>query len=644
MMREREQNTKAPEICLIAPSQTLADNVRKLAHERGEEIGIYVGVLDEGLKLAQGLSERGAKVFVSRKGTAALIANAGFNVVKINTTLNDYLRHLHLMKHCQGTMAIVEYTEFVPELKSLCEYLEIEGVEIYGYSNEKEYLRCVEAVLKSNAEIIMGGGAQLPVEAQRQGKPFTVVENTEKSISFALDSAQQLLKVQKEEATHKKHYKIQLEKYETVVNYTHDAVISVDTNGKIAVVNDKALELLGIPENCIGQSIQRFVPQLQFSRLKNSGNKEIDTIVRIKENMLLLNKIPIEVNGVFEGAVYLLKTVKEIQESEGKIRQQLYKRGHVAKYDFEDIIGNSPAIQLAKKVAKTYAGVSSSILISGETGTGKELFAQSIHRNSSRRKQPFVAINCAALPKDLLSSQLFGYEEGAFTGATRGGKAGIFEIAHGGTIFLDEIGEIPHDTQIQLLRVLQEKEVRRLSSDKVIPIDVWVICATNKDLAVEVRENRFRMDLYYRINVLKLSIPPLRERELDIPLIANHFIDQFCHNYPEEIKQYMEQVYPALMSYEWPGNVRELLAVLERITTLLERDPNMDINLSMVMENVTNPHIIIKKPSDVPNSRISEVEIRAALLANSFQKGKAAKDLGISRSTLWRLMSQYDLK
>lgn len=639
MMQDREAIQKVPEICLIAPSQTLADLTASVVKERGENVGIYVGVLDEGLKLAEELSKQGAKIFMSRKGTAALISKSGYNVARINTTLNDYLRHLDLMKQHEGKIAIVEYTEFVPELLKLCKYLGLEGTLIYGYGNGEEYKIRVEEAINSGADIFMGGGAQLPEEARRLGIPYTVVENTRESINLALDVAEQLLRVQKREETEKKHYKIQLEKYTTVVNYTHDAIISVDEKGIIAVVNTEVMKILNLTDSCVGENIMEVVPALEFELLRKNKKREINKVIKINGTPISINKIPINVNEVFEGAVYVIQNIKDIQNSERKIRLQLYKKGHIAKYDFDNIIGDSLSIRRAKDIAKIYANTASSILISGETGTGKELFAQSIHNNSPRKKGPFVAINCASLPKDLLSSELFGYEEGAFTGAVKGGKAGIFEIAHGGTIFLDEIGEIPQETQIQLLRVLQEREVRRLGSDIVIPVDVRVICATNKDLAKEVKENRFRMDLFYRINILKLTIPPLREREEDIPLIVEHFLKQ-SHEENSNIKEYMETLYSKMLGYPWPGNVRELLGIAERIAILLENNFSMDIDLNMILENFNYNSLSIEN-NTVEHQQKND--IITALKNNCYQKGKAAEALGISRSKLWRLMNKFDI-
>ena len=495
----------------------------------------------------------------------------------------------------------------------------------------------------------MGGGASLPYEAKRQGIPYTVVENTRESVSIALDVAVQLLEVQKREREKRKEYEIQLKKYETLMDHTQDAIINVDARGLVSIMNTEARRMLRLTNSVVGRDLRELLPELDFDALRRAPGQEVGQIIRIQGQLTSVSKIPIVINGHFEGASYFFQSVKRIQKSEQRIRLQLHQKGLVAKYRFEDILGASASLERVKLIAASYARADSSILITGETGTGKELFAQSIHNSSPRRNGPFVAINCAALPKDLLSSQLFGYEEGSFTGAAKGGKPGIFELAHGGTIFLDEIGEIPEETQIQLLRVLQEKEVRRLSSDKVIPIDVRVICATNKNLAREVRERRFRMDLFFRINVLKLEIPPLRERREDIPLLAEHFLKEFCG---EErfcgVNSRMKELYPGMQQYAWPGNIRELQAATERIAILLDQGFPMEIDAGMMMEDFGPAGEPKAGPSTgALGGLISDLrreDIVRALRENNYRKGETAAALGISRSTLWRLMRKYEIE
>lgn len=256
-----------------------------------------------------------------------------------------------------------------------------------------------------------------------------------------------------------------------------------------------------------------------------------------------------------------------MEKIEKRLRKNLTKTGFYAKYSFHDILGNSASLKKEIEKARQFAASPIGVLITGESGTGKELFANAIHNSSSRKNRPFVAINCAALPIDLLESELFGFEEGTFTGARKGGKSGLFELAHTGTIFLDEIGEIPAEVQVKLLRILQEKEVMRIGGESLIPIDVRVIAATNKDLKELIAQKKFREDLYYRLNVLSLDLPPLRDRGEDILLFTDRLLQQTGQNIkkflPSEIRQ-------AFLRYTWPGNIRELNNVVEYLTTVVK--------------------------------------------------------------------------
>src|SRR5690625_4003910 len=258
--------------------------------------------------------------------------------------------------------------------------------------------------------------------------------------------------------------------------------------------------------------------------------------------------------------------VTGIKKMEGEIRKKIYLRGHIAKYTFNDIIYKSDVVDQTIEIAKSYSEVDSNILIIGETGTGKEMYTQSIHNQSARKDKPFVAINCAALPESLLESELFGYVEGAFTGAVKGGKKGFFELAHRGTLFLDEIGEISVNLQSRLLRVLQEKEVMRIGDDKVIPVDVRIIAATNKNLLEMVKNNQFREDLYYRLSVLNLHLPPLRACREDIPSMVHLFLRKYAGT--NQRIRITESALERLSNEAWEGNVRELQNFCERLAVL----------------------------------------------------------------------------
>ena len=295
-----------------------------------------------------------------------------------------------------------------------------------------------------------------------------------------------------------------------------------------------------------------------------SATENTDEIIAYKNTHLSVKTKNMMMHGLRAGTVVSLLNAAQIQTTEDQLRKKLHYKGHKAKYTFGDIITRSPRMIACIQEAKAFAQTDSNIVVVGETGTGKELLSQSIHAWSRRSQNNFVAINCAALPENLLESELFGYVEGAFTGATRGGKPGLFEIAHNGTIFLDEISEIPLGLQGRLLRVLQEREIMRLGDSQVTPINIRVIAATKSDLDQSSKAGEFRSDLYYRLNVVTLELPPLRERREDILQLFEYFLQQSSLRFDRAAPELDNQTLSNLMSHDWPGNVRELRNVAER--------------------------------------------------------------------------------
>ena len=308
------------------------------------------------------------------------------------------------------------------------------------------------------------------------------------------------------------------------------------------------------------------------------------------------------------------------------MRRKLQEKGLVAQYTIDDIIGNSLAVRKVKKEAEKYAATSSTVLITGESGTGKEMMAQAIHNLSKRRKGPFVAINCSAFTESLLESELFGYEDGAFTGGIRGGKAGVFELADGGTLFLDEIGDMPYILQNRLLRVLQEHVVMRVGGSKVIPVDVRIIAATNQDLKQAIEANQFRLDLFFRLDVLRIRMPALRERTSDIPLLANIFLVKMNQRYKTK-KSFAPDVLRYLAQLPWIGNVRQLRNIVERVVLMTE---GYTITLNQIRQ-VTADDITESVNDEEGQNQIER------LLQEGKNYSEIARILGVSRSTLWRM-------
>ncbi|WLR51716.1 sigma 54-interacting transcriptional regulator [Bacillus tianshenii] len=367
-----------------------------------------------------------------------------------------------------------------------------------------------------------------------------------------------------------------------------DPIIACNEDGILTFMNESAGTLFDVtPSSAVEKSYKVLTNYEKIEPFLTKESEENDAVVRIKQQSFILNNQQIIHNQRHLGFVCMLKDVTHIQRLEKKLRKEFTARGHTAKYTYSDIIGTSPILLETKRKAEKMARSNRNILIHGENGTGKELFAHAIHHSSERANGPFVAINCASLPDNLLESELFGYEEGAFTGAKKGGKPGMFEQADGGTIFLDEIGDISPAIQVKLLRVLQEKEVIRVGGTTVLSVSCRIISATNKHLEEMVQRGSFREDLYYRLNVLPLHVPSLQKRRQDIPFLIASYLASFT-----ERKKISEEVTELFFTYHWPGNIRELQNVLDYALVMAEDETisidDLPENLKSTYDNDTH--------------------------------------------------------
>lgn len=445
-----------------------------------------------------------------------------------------------------------------------------------------------------------------------------------------------------------KNYELLLlnKRFSGIFNAVSDGVILFDRNGKIKEYNQNVQKILGNSSRIINgipiQTIFKNNSQL-IHGLLNGKNSYTDIAFWFDDNTgakhcILSGETIVDKQGAVNGGIIILRPVEQVYALPGRLN------GHYTTFQFSDILGSSSAILKVVRQASAAAVASSNIILQGESGTGKEMFAQAIHNKSSRRNGPFIALNCGAIPRELVGSELFGYEEGAFTGAKRGGKPGKFELASGGTLFLDEIGDMPLEQQVALLRVLQEKMVPRIGGNKVIPVDVRVICATNKDLNKLVASGEFRQDLFYRLNVFRIEIPPLRERQSDIELLFHHFVNKFGQ---EQGRDYTidAPVIERLCRYFWPGNVRELHNIAERACTIAEDNR---ISLACLPSELCVVDAGAGQVAAIDNRRIKErieeqefEQIRALLEKERGNISKVANQLGMARSTLYRKMKKY---
>lgn len=641
---------KVSTICLIAPTDEVCLQSEQVIKKYNKNVQVYKGSIVNAEQITEELIRWGAKIFISRRGTRSFIERK-FHVqtTEIPQNLGDYLPILEQIQHEKGLIAFFRYGTASKDLETMCKVLHI-NMKFYLFSDLSECETAVKQAVEDGA-VVGIGGADSDIFAEKYGLEHLIVENSEDSLLQAIDAAEQLQKLMIEEQMKQHRLNMLLERYDMIFNYTHDAIIAVDESADIVVLNKQAEDIIRHEEKSyIGKNIESILPNSRMKAILKDGHRELNQLMNINGTIVSTNRIPIIVDEEVVGAVATFQDVKTLQDNEKKIRLKMHKKGLIAKYHFKDIIGDSLELKNCMRLAAKFAESDGTILLHGETGTGKELFAQSIHNASLRAEGPFVAINCGALPRNLMESELFGYEEGAFTGAVKGGKQGIFEMAHGGTVFLDEIGELPLDIQVHLLRVLQEKEVRRIGSDYVIPVDVRIIAATNRDLMQEVSEKTFREDLYYRLNVLDIEIPPVRERGDDYRKIAECLYAGYRKTVLPGEFEMLDEILRRMRKYSWPGNVREIRNLMERLSILISQGEEKKA-IEKYLTRYLNPNLLKQKEEpEVQLTRKEKLEreekerILKALHYNNMQIVHAAESLEISRSTLWRKIKKYGIE
>ncbi|MEW6661196.1 MAG: sigma 54-interacting transcriptional regulator [Bacillota bacterium] len=445
---------------------------------------------------------------------------------------------------------------------------------------------------------------------------------------------------------------------ETILQSAYDGLIVVNTQGLVNMVNDAFCSLFEVQsQECLGKHVLDIIENSKLHFVAANGKAEKSDLIIVKGKEVLVMQIPIVKEGVTIGALgkFIYKDLNELNALALKVNalhsELVYYRDEVqkfrsAKYGLDNIIGHNAEISRLRETIKRVALTNSTVLIRGETGTGKELVAHALHMESGRKYGPFIKVNCAAIPEQLLESELFGYDEGAFTGAKKRGQIGKFELADGGTIFLDEIGDLPLPLQSKLLRVLQEKEIERLGSGKAKKIDVRVVVATNQILEDLIKKGRFREDLFYRLNVVTLSLPPLRERKEDLDCLVEHFIAKFNREFSVTVNGMAPSVWNLFRNYHWPGNVRELENVIERAFNVVEGNMVLLQDLPSYLRKFTQSSRLIARPQALQAllEQTEKAAIKEVLNITEGNKAQAAKLLGISRAWLYRKISQYNLE
>lgn len=634
-------------ILVTSPYREVTGLIRHVAEELEIDIIVIEEILDSAAKVVKEMlkEQKGIEVIVSRGGTAEAIKEiVDLPVVIIELTDFDILQALWEAK-ISGARRIGFVAYKYHKIDYDFNYIEkILGIEVqqYLYTKRQHIAEQVQKAYHDGVDALVGGGEYGVSLAEAHGIKGGLIRSSRRAVVQALQRAQGILDIVKKERANKEQLK-------TIINNTYEGIIAFDKHHKITVLNTVAERILSInAHDVIGMSAQELSKFISSDGLFDAENSLKNQIRKVGQFQVLFNQIPINSEGEYFGLVYTLQDVTKIQNIEQHIRREIYRKGLVAKFSLDDIIAQSQGMKELLKRAQKFGATDSTVLIIGESGTGKELLAQSLHTFSSRKNGPFVAINCAALPENLLESELFGYEEGAFTGAKKGGKPGLFELAHGGTIFLDEIGTIALNLQARLLRVLQEKEVRRVGGDRIVPVDVRIIAATNENLKQMVENMKFRQDLYFRLNVLNIKIPPLRERKEDIPHLVNHFLGIFNRKLNKDIKEFASELWQWFLQYEWPGNVRELENIVERCVVITEGQIVEADYLDSISEGVAeNTQVESATGNNVIKIRTAKLEDMETEIIKQLQdvvknKSELAKILGISRTTLWKKTKDFN--
>ncbi|MDB5779517.1 MAG: propionate catabolism operon regulatory protein PrpR [Polaromonas sp.] len=581
-------------------------------------------------------------VFVSAGSNASLLrSNLQAPVATIQLGGFDILQALIRARQMSDRIGIVMYGQIIPELDSVKGLLNIE-IHQYAYQTPDMARQCIAQLHASGIDVVVGSSlvVELAQEAGLQG----LLAYSLSSIRQGFEDALELARVARLEAG-------RYEQLNGVLHNLHDAVLAVNHDGLIIAVNPAMKAILGQDKAALlGHPLTRLSPELSLGATLATGQEERGVVLRLAGRDWIVNRTPIREHGEITGAAITLYDARAIHEADNSLRiqQRQHQTSHQspARYCFANLFGQSPAFMRAVQTARRYARTDLGVLIVGESGVGKELFAQAMHSDSVRARKPFVAVNCAAFPESLLESELFGYDEGAFTGSRRGGKRGLFEAAHTGTLFLDEIGDMPLTLQTRLLRVLQEREILRLGSTTAIPVDVRVMVATHQPLREMVAQRRFREDLYYRINTLRLALPALRERRSDIVSMAERLVRSCLERMGSRLDaaKALGPLTPHFQAYAWPGNVRELENFSERIAVFLAQFERIEDIVYQDLE-LDCPELFETMPSSVEMAPLSNY--RRACLALEKSKGNhalAAQQLGVSRSTLWRWRRQNDTK
>ncbi len=610
----------------------------------GVDISVYQSYGSEALPLAQTLQREGFDAIIAGRINCKYIAGmVDIPVIEIRATMTDFIDSFTRAKeyNCDTVgLSLPDFSIYDIDFDILGT---LTGMKIkkVSHDNPLKLESSLKSLKESGVSVVIGNLMTMAV-CEKLGITGIFVYSMEHVMLSCIDKAIDIVTMRRQE---KKNGTL----ISQALDLANEGIIQIDASGKIQLFNQTARSLFRIrSESVIDADIDMILPELKLTEFLSRTEAQLNHAETIRHRRVVISRIPILSHGLTVGAAAVMQSREEIEQLEYCLLKAP-RSGFTAKYSFDDLIGTNPSFVTMVASAKRFSTTNLPVLIEGETGTGKELLAHSIHNSSPRSNGPFVAINCAALSPNLLESELFGYEPGAFTGASRSGKTGLFELANQGTLFLDEINSIPPDVQVKLLRAIEAKEIIRVGGNHIIPINVRVISSSNVDILSLIEEKQFRSDLFYRIGTLRLHIPPLRERTEDIPLLIDILSRSIPSSTPSGIEYLKKSLGKRLSGYLFPGNVRELKCFLERFFLLAEgRDLTESEAASLVDYSIGNYSSSYTSSSIVPaeqtdGERIEKEEIVKILENCHYNRSEAAQRLGISRSTLYRRLQKLGL-
>lgn len=636
-------------IAFLAAREDMIVQAKKIIEKVNIDVEMKIVSSENAIAEAKLSVQKGANVVIARGNHASLISrNTDIPIVEIVLTGQEILKLVleakKIIKKADPVIALVGFKNMFSTTKLLDELLDV-SIKEYYVNYTEELNEAVSLAAKDKVDIIIGGEI-VNSFAEERGIATLFLKSREDSIKEAFRIAEKIA------------FAIELEKkntaeFKTILNYSFDGIIKLNNKGIIILLNYLAERILRKnSEDIVGKHITDVIDMIDENVLKGvlSDGKPQYSILLKKENLALVSNIaPIVIDNQIEGAILSFQEFKKIEELEAEIRKELYAKGYIAKNTFKNIIGESAIIKKLKEQAKLYARHDLPILITGESGTGKRIFAQSIHNESLRKNNPYIVVNCSAIPSEQLEKKLYGYIENNHLHSSPIIKKGMFDVAHTGTIFLDQICELDLYNQASLLRVINEGNIIRKGDDRTLPVNVRVICSSNKNLMNLVIEGKFNEDLYYVLNVLSLRLTPLRDRKEDILVLLDYFVNEYNNKY----KKYVvltEEARAVICAYPWYGNVLQFKNFCEKLIILASKKVLNENTITEYLE-LYNPSLnenkydkVVLDKKIIVYGNPEATKILELLDKHKGNREKVAEELNISKTTLWRKIKKYKIE